>query len=121
LSAYKILKSWLGTLNKKQRITLFNVQKKQNFSKNWNTILLIESLYESIPRKISFCYNRPQRNCMYKARLSKNRIVNGNMKVNNSIFSKPADLFFTEPVKNTRLLTILLKNRNSFFKVFQKK
>jgi len=55
LSAYKIVKSWLGTINKKQRIALFNIQKKQNLSKNWNTILLMESLYESIPRKIAFC------------------------------------------------------------------
>lgn len=109
LSAYKIVKSWLGTINKKQRIALFNVQKKQNLSKIWNIIVLMESQHESIPRKTAFCQNGPQRNSIFQC---KNRTINGKMKENRNTISKPADLFFQ---KNTTLFTHLSKNSNSFF------
>lgn len=109
LSAYKIVKSWLGTINKKQRIALLNVQKKQNLSKIWNIVVLMESQHESIARKTAFCQNGPQRNSIFQC---KNRTMNGKMKQNTNTISKPADLFFQ---KNTTLFRNLCKNSHSFF------
>jgi hypothetical protein len=50
------------------------VQKKKKFSKNWNAILLMESMFQSNFRKRAFTLNRQQRNSLA---YSQNTIVNG--------------------------------------------
>jgi hypothetical protein len=54
LQSFKTIKSWYEIYNKKQMKVFFGVLKNNKFSKNWNAILLMESMYQSHFRKRAF-------------------------------------------------------------------
>lgn len=88
--AYKKFQSMLAIQNKKQIVNLFNIVKKKNLSKNWNAIMQMDSLYNSVQRKTAFAYNARERKAAYH---SNEYTINGKYYTNKIGVVKAADLF----------------------------
>lgn len=118
--AYKKFQSWLEILNKKQMIVVFNFQKKQNLSKNWNAIMQMDSLFQSVLRKTAFAYNARERKNIFH---SKAVAINGQNVQKNIGAYKIGDIFMTN--NNTQpsrqVLSVGLRSLYTTHKSLQKK
>lgn len=88
--AYKKFQSMLEIYNKKQIMNLFSSVKKNNVSKNWNAIMLMDSLFLNVFRKTGFAYNAQERKALFHSHAF---TINGKYYTKNISVVKAADLF----------------------------